>query len=125
MIYEMKLKAEPFEKIENGRKTVELRLFDEKRIRPDIGDKIILEKLEDSSQRIAVVVRSLHRYATFEELFMDVPLEKCGNASTDTPKEAAAIMSQYYPEDKIQKYGVLGIGIVLIDLDKVFKELDE
>ena len=63
--------------------------------------------------------------ATFEELFMDVPLEKCGNASTDTPKEAAARMSQYYPEDKIQKYGVLGIGIELIDLDKVFKELDE
>lgn len=125
MIYEMKLKAEPFEKIEIGRKTVELRLFDEKRRRLDIGDKIIFEKLEDSSQRIAVVVRSLHRYATFEELFMDVPLEKCGNASTDTPKEAAARMSQYYPEDKIQKYGVLGIGIELINLDKVLKELDE
>ncbi len=29
MTYEMKLKAEPFEKNEIGRKTVELRLFDE------------------------------------------------------------------------------------------------
>ena len=125
MIYEMKLKAEPFEKIQTGRKTVELRLFDEKRRRLDIGDKIIFEKIEDSGQRIAVVVRSLHRYATFEELFMDIPLEKCGNASTDTFKEAAARMSQYYPEDKIKKYGVLGIGIELINLDKVLKELDE
>ena len=34
-------------------------------------------------------------------------------------------MSQYYPKDKIQKYGVLGIGIELINLDKVLKELDE
>lgn len=125
MIYEMKLKAEPFEKIEIGRKTVELRLFDEKRRRLDIGDKIIFEKFEDSGQRIAVVVKSLHRYATFEELFMDVPLEKCGNASTDAPKEAATRMSRYYTEDQIRKYGVLGIGIALIDLDLAMKELDE
>lgn len=125
MIYEMKLKAEPFEKIEIGRKTVELRLFDEKRRRLDIGDKIIFEKLEDSEKRIAVVVKSLHRYATFEDLFMDIPLEKCGNASTDTSKEATARMSQYYTEDQIQKYGVLGIGVALIDLDAVLKELDE
>lgn len=125
MIYEMKLKAEPFEKIQIGRKTVELRLFDEKRRRLDIGDKIIFEKLEDSGQKIAVVVKSLHRYATFEDLFMVIPLEKCGNASTDTPREAAARMSRYYTEDQIQKYGVLGIGIALADLDSVLKELDE
>ena len=125
MIYEMKLRAEPFEKIGIGRKTVELRLFDEKRRRLDIGDKIIFEKLEDSEKRIAVVVKSLHRYAAFEDLFIDIPLEKCGNASTDTLKEAVARMSRYYSEEKIQKYGVLGIGIELIDLDTVLKELDE
>ena len=75
MVYEMKLREEPFEKIVSGRKTVELRLFDEKRRRLDIGDKIVFEKLEDLGLKIAAVVKSLHRYATFEELFMDVPLE--------------------------------------------------
>ena len=31
MIYEMKLRNSPFTKIKNGNKTIELRLYDEKR----------------------------------------------------------------------------------------------
>ena len=31
MLHTMKLKKEPFEKIKNGSKTIELRLYDEKR----------------------------------------------------------------------------------------------
>lgn len=41
MVYEMKLKAEPFEKIVSGGETVEFRLFDEKRRRLNLGDEII------------------------------------------------------------------------------------
>lgn len=125
MIYEMKLKAKPFEKIASGRKTIELRLFDDKQRRLDIGDEIIFENLENSERRIAVIVKSLHRYATFEDMFKDIPLEKCGNAITDTPKEAADRMSQYYSEDQIQKYGVLGIGVALTDIETVLKGLEE
>ena len=40
MIHTMKLDAEPFEKIKNGSKTVELRLFDEKRQKIKPGDII-------------------------------------------------------------------------------------
>ncbi len=36
MIYEMNLNASPFEKIAFGSKTIELRIFDEKRRRIDI-----------------------------------------------------------------------------------------
>ena len=121
----MKLMKEPFEKIAANEKTIELRLFDEKRRRIDIGDKIIFENFEDSSRRIAVLVKSLHRYTTFEELFTDISPEKCGLTDTHNPNEASAKMSQYYTNEQIQKYGVLGIGIALIDVEIVLKELEK
>ena len=40
MIHKMKLNENPFERIKNGTKTVECRLYDDKRIK--IGDKDVL-----------------------------------------------------------------------------------
>ena len=40
MLHKMKLKLSPFEKIENGSKMIELRLFDEKRQKVQVGDFI-------------------------------------------------------------------------------------
>lgn len=125
MIYEMSLNASPYEKIASGSKTVELRLFDAKRRRIDIGDKIVFTNLDEPMKKIAVIVRSLHRYASFKDLFADIPIEKCGNSSTDTPDMAAAGMSKYYTVDQIRKYGVLGIEIILTDTPKVLKQLEE
>ena len=40
MVYKMKLNESPFERIKNGTKTVEFRLYDKKRQQIKIGDKI-------------------------------------------------------------------------------------
>lgn len=125
MIFEMNLNASPFEKIASGKKTVELRLFDARRRRIDIGDRIVFTNVDDPMKKIAVTVRSLHRYASFEDLFADILLEKCGNSSTDTPDMATAGMGKYYTDDQIRKYGVLGIEIVITDTSKVLKQLEE
>ena len=123
MIYEMKLDAVSFENIVSGRKTVELRLFDSMQKQFNIGDKIVFEALGNKEKRSAVVIKSLHRYATFEDLFMDIPFEKCGIANTNSPHDAATKMNKYYTEEKIQNYGVLGIEIKLIDLEKVLIDI--
>lgn len=124
-IHVMKLNPSPFEKIASGRKTVELRLYDHKRRKIDIGDRIIFTNLEDPEQKIAVKVTSLHRYATFEDLFNDIPLEKCGNDASETPEGVAAGMKRYYSDDQVKQYGALGIEIELDDLDFVQKRLEE
>ena len=38
MVHEMKLHESPFKKIKSGKKTVELRLYDDKRRKINIGD---------------------------------------------------------------------------------------
>ena len=40
-VHKMKLNSTPFEMIKNGEKTIELRLFDEKRQQLKAGDKIV------------------------------------------------------------------------------------
>ena len=44
MLHKMKLNKSPFERIKNGTKTIEFRLFDEKRQQIKVGDKIEFSK---------------------------------------------------------------------------------
>ena len=117
MVYEMKLNEAPFEKIRSGSKTVELRLFDEKRRRLEIGDDIIFTRLPDERERIVVKVKALRRFASFEELFDVISPEMCGNDAGTLKEEAALGMRKYYSEEQEKKYGVVGIGVSVIDLE--------
>ena len=47
MLHKMKLNESPFERIKNGTKTIEFRLYDEKRQKINIGDTIIFMVLLD------------------------------------------------------------------------------
>lgn len=61
MINQMKLKAVPFEMIENGTKTVELRLNDKKRQQIRVGDCIQFT-LMDSDRTILTRVTAVQCY---------------------------------------------------------------
>lgn len=120
----MKLRALPFESIASGSKTIELRLFDEKRRKIDVGDSIEFTNLDEPTKKTVVFVHSLHRYASFEDLFKDISPVKCGFNSMDTTK-AVAEMRNYYSDDQILKYGVLGIGVKLPDMHMLIKHIKE
>jgi len=62
MIHKMKLNESPFERIKNGTKTIEFRLYDEKRRQIKIGDKIEFSKLPDLQERILVDVLYIQRW---------------------------------------------------------------
>lgn len=124
MVHVMKLKNDPFQKIKSGKKTVELRLYDNKRRQLDIGDDIIFTNLSNADERLAVRVKALYRYASFEELFSEISPEKCGNRKGETAEEAAAGMLKYYSEEQIRNYSVLGIKIELVSLEESIKRLE-
>ena len=69
MLHKMKLNESPFERIKNGTKTIEFRLYDEKRQQIKIGDKIEFSKLPDLQEKLIVDVIDLYREDTFENLF--------------------------------------------------------
>ena len=125
MVYFMKLNNEAFQNIKNGRKTIELRLFDHKRRKLDIGDKIIFTNLSDDSEEIAVIVKALYRYGTFKELFEEISLERCGFHNEENIEKAISDMHRYYSEEQISFFGVLGIKIELTSLEEALKEHHE
>lgn len=115
MIHHMKLCKEPFESIKNRNKTIELRLLDEKRQLVNVGDTIVFTNLDNTTEIISARVISLYKYNSFEELYSELSLLKCGytesNVHTAKPKD----MEQYYSKDQQRKYGVVGIEITLIE----------
>ena len=98
----------PFERIKNGTKTVEFRLYDEKRSKIKIGDQIEFSKLPDLQETILVDVIDLYREDTFENLFKKLFTDE------DEIKRKTTSMYQYYSPEEEQQYGVLGIKISLI-----------
>ena len=108
MLHKMKLQESPFERIKNGTKTVEFRLYDEKRRKIKIGDQIEFSKLPDLQETILVDVLDLYREDTFENLFKKLFTDE------DEIKKETKSMYQYYSPDEEKQYGVIGIKISLI-----------
>ena len=108
MIHKMKLNESPFERIKNGTKTIEFRLYDEKRQQIKIGDQIEFSKLPDLQEKLLVDVTELYRENTFENLFIKLYTDKY------EINRRTKLMEQYYSYEKEKEYGVLGIKIALI-----------
>lgn len=121
----MHLKNEPFISIKNKKKTVELRLFDFKRRKLDVGDKIIFTNLSDVNEKIAVTIKALYRYESFEELFSEISPLLCGFHNGENVKEATSYMHKIYSVEQIRYYSILGIKIELISLEEALKERHE
>ncbi len=108
MEHQMNLWHGPFTKMREGIKTIEMRLYDEKRSVISIGDTIVFTDVTNGEQ-IRCHVLNLHRYPSFEELYAHHDKISLGyeeNEEAD-PKD----MGQFYPKEEMRKYGVIGIEI--------------
>lgn len=109
MLHKMKLKEDPFERIKNGSKTIEFRLYDEKRSKIKIGDQIEFVKLPNLQETILVDVIDLYKEDSFENLFKKL------FTNEDEVKSKTASMHQYYSTKEENQYGVVGIKISLVN----------
>lgn len=117
MTHYFNLNSEPFEKIANASKTIELRLLDEKRQKVQVNDKI---EFSCKCKKITCVVKALHKYNNFEELYDDLDLLKCGYNRESIKTAHYTDMLEYYSANDINKYGVVGIEVGLINKVIVF-----
>ena len=104
------LQPKYFNYINNGTKRIELRLYDEKRQKINIGDTIIFQKEPELEITMKVKVIGLLRYDTFEELFKDFDIKIMADNSM-TKQELLEALEEFYTPEKQKQYGVLGIRI--------------
>jgi ASC-1-like (ASCH) protein len=106
----MNLTPAPFAMIKRGQKTIELRLFDEKRQQISVGDEIVFTNVE-SGETLYKTVAKLHRFDSFEELYHSLPLLQCGYTADNIDRAHPSDMELYYSAEEQQKYGVVGIEV--------------
>ena len=111
MMHEMRLHDSPFKLIQSGTKTIELRLYDEKRQQIQVGDEIVFtNRVTDEKQRTKVI--ALHIYRSFADLYRDYDKFSLGYSLNEEAKSED--MEMYYSKEEQEKYGVVGIEIQLL-----------
>ena len=114
MEHVMNLHPSPFFKMKNGMKTIELRLYDEKRRKVVPGDTIRFYNSENANESILTEVLELYVFNTFEELYKALPLSACGYTETDIGRASAKDMDAYYSPERQKQFGVVGIRIAVL-----------
>lgn len=115
MIHEMSLTSAPFDKIKNRKKTIEIRLYDEKRRGVKVGDIILFSKLPDKKEKIKVGVVGLSIFKSFHDLFSNFDKSKFGHDQTLSIEDQINLQREHYTSEEEKQNGVVGIHIKLIE----------
>jgi ASC-1-like (ASCH) protein len=110
MKHKMKLNPEPFSKMKQGTKTIEIRLNDDKRRELCVGDEIEFRRSDDEAETLLVKVTGLFPFKTFQEMFAAFPPASYGCES----QGEYPLMYQVYSPEQEAKDGVLAIQIELV-----------
>lgn len=109
----MKLQDAPYHMMKSGRKTIELRLYDEKRQMIAMNDEVEFIHSNDPEKTLLCRVIALHRFPSFEELYRNLPLLQCGYTENNISTASPSDMDLYYSKEQQERYGVIGIEIEL------------
>ncbi len=114
-INEMKLHPAPYDLIRDGSKTVEIRLFDEKRASLREGDLILFKKQPYLAEMLYRKIASVKRFGDIKALFEAYGAIPVGCKEDDTAESLESGMKKYYSEDEIAKYGWCAIELLPFD----------
>ncbi len=106
----MRLDEIHFGRVAEGEKTVEMRLFDEKRRRIRPGDEIEFICREKPSERLRARVCGVYAYPDFEGLTEDFSSDVLG-FSGKSADEICEYMEGLYSAENIRAYGTVAIAI--------------
>ena len=107
----MHLKEPYFSYIKGGTKRIELRLFDDKRRRIGLGDRIEFSESNDKSIQVRVV--GLLHYDSFVDLCKDFDIDILADKAI-TKDDLIATLDEFYSPEQQAQLGVIGIRFELV-----------
>lgn len=110
-IHNLKLQQKPFNSIKNKEKTIEMRLYDDKRKLIKLGDEIIFTNIV-TNEKLKTKVLSIKLFKNFEELYNNFDKTKLGYKKNEisSPED----MNIYYSVEEQKNFGVCAIEIKVI-----------
>ena len=112
-MFDCHLDEDIFEVVKKGIKNVEVRVYDEKRRKMKIGDKIVFLKRPLEQEKINTKITGLKIYNNFNELVKDYSIERL-YLDTFTKEEFVKLLGRFYSEEEQEKYGVVAIEFEVI-----------
>ena len=112
MTHEMGLYEVPFLSIEQGRKTVEIRLNDPKRQQVQVGDQIQFTHTE-TNETLLVRVTKRQVFPDFRALYEHIPTEDIDCVGWSLDDLVTSTYAIYSPATE-QQYGALALHIELL-----------
>jgi ASC-1-like (ASCH) protein len=110
-VHKLNLSSVPFNAIAFGTKTIESRLYDEKRQQIQLGDEIIFTNNDLPTQKVTVKVIGLLRYKSFHDLFSHNNAAKFGGESVSWLNNQ---INEFYSKEAQNINGVIGIEFRLL-----------
>ena len=107
-MHTMKVKTKYYNLLKKGQKTVELRLFDEKRQKIKVGDEILFSDISNPNESFKAVVLNLHRAESFHQLCNLISPRQAG---FETKEKLIMALEEFYSPDEQKKWGVVGIEV--------------
>ena len=102
------LDSDIFDLVNNGTKTIEGRVNDEKRRKLSIGDRLIFVNREDDNNIIESIVEDLIYFDNFEEMVEEFDI-KCLYNESYTKNDYLDLIKRFYKDEEIKKNGVVAI----------------
>ncbi len=106
----MSLSSKFFDLMCKNKKTVEIRLFDEKRRALSIGDTINFSCTESPEEKISRRITGLYRYDDFSSLINDFLPEELGCTILEA-EDLKQTLYNIYDRNDVNKYGALAIRV--------------
>ena len=113
MLHLMGLYEEYFKAIKEGRKTVEVRLNDDKRRKIKIGDTIEFVQVPERKVTMRVKVTGLKSYDTFKSMYEEIPF-KAFDCDGWTMNEMLDGTYDIYTPEQEKEWGALAISIIYL-----------
>ncbi|MBO5285145.1 MAG: ASCH domain-containing protein [Alphaproteobacteria bacterium] len=107
-MHKLNVQEKYYNLLKSGAKTIELRLYDEKRQAILIGDTIEFSNLSDTTDTFKANVINLHKAESFAALCDKIDPRRAGMADKE---ELITVLKEFYPEARQKAYGVVGIEI--------------
>lgn len=107
-MHKLNVKEKYYNLLKAGVKTIELRLYDEKRQNIHIGDKIEFANVSNADDTFMAEVIKLHRAESFAALSEQIDCRRAGMADKE---ELVRVLKEFYPEERQKAFGVVGIEV--------------
>lgn len=112
--FDYRITKQVYDWIVNGNKNIEIRLYNEKSSKIEIGDTIHFKVIDNEDLNIKVKVIGLLIYRDINSLLQDINIKSIANVEQ---QELEKLLYDIFGEEKVKNSNIIGIKFKVIEVN--------